>query len=46
MKNILLLLLLIPVLSFGQVNTFPWVNNFENNIPLEQDPNDNGDWLL
>ena len=46
MKNILLLLL-IPILSFGQVvNTFPWVNNFENNIPLEQDPNDDGDWLL
>jgi hypothetical protein len=47
MKNILLLLLLIPVLSFGQViNTFPWNNNFENNIPLEQDQNDDGDWLL
>ena len=47
MKNILLLLLLIPVLSFGQViNTFPWANNFEDNIPLEQDQNDDGDWLL
>ena len=47
MKNILILLLLIPVFSFGQVvNTFPWINNFENNIPLEQDTNDDGDWLL
>ena len=47
MKKIILLLLLIPVFSFGQVvNTFPWTNNFEGNIPLEQDPNDDGDWLL
>ena len=47
MKNILLLLLLIPVFSFGQViNTFPWINDFENNIPLDQEPNDNGDWAL
>ena len=47
MKNILTLLLLIPVFSFGQVvNTFPWINNFENNIPLEQDTNDDGNWLL
>ena len=47
MKKIILLLLLIPVFSFGQVvNTFPWTNNFEDNIPLEQDPNDDGDWLL
>ena len=43
----LLLLLLLPIFSFGQViNTFPWNNNFENNIPLEQDQNDDGDWLL
>tara|TARA_R110002167_G_scaffold45056_10_gene135402 strand:+ start:397 stop:3162 length:2766 start_codon:yes stop_codon:yes gene_type:complete len=46
MKNIILLLL-IPIFSFGQViNTFPWANNFEGNIPLEQDQNDDGDWLL
>ena len=30
----------------GQVNTFPWVHNFDNNIPLEQELNDDGDWLL
>ena len=46
MKKILLLLLLLPTFVFGQVNTFPWVSDFENNIPLEQDPNDDGDWLL
>ena len=46
MKKIILLLL-IPVFSFGQViNTFPWANNFEGNIPLDQDQNDDGDWLL
>jgi len=45
MKKILLLLLL-PTFVFGQVNTFPWINDFENNIPLEQDANDNGDWVL
>ena len=43
----LLLLLLLPIFSFGQVvNTFPWVNNFENGIPLEQDQSDDGDWLF
>ena len=43
----LLLLLLLPIFSFGQsVNTFPWINNFENFVPLQQDPNDDGDWLL
>ena len=37
MKKILLLLLL-PIFSFGQVvNTFPWVNDFENYIELEQE---------
>ena len=47
MKKIILLLLLIPVFSFGQVvNTFPWTNNFEGSIPLDQDQNDDGDWLL
>jgi len=46
MKKILLLLLLLPIFVFGQVNTFPWTNDFENNIPLEQDLNDDGDWLL
>ncbi len=43
----ILLLILLPIFSFGQVvNTFPWVNNFENYIPLQQDPNDDGDWLF
>ena len=43
----LLLLLLLPIFSFGQIiNTFPWINNFENGIPLEQDQNDDGDWLF
>ena len=43
----LLLLLLLPIFSFGQVvNTFPWVNDFENYIELEQELNDDGDWWL
>ena len=43
----LLLLLLLPIFSFGQsVSTFPWVNDFESFIGLEQDQNDFGDWLL
>ena len=48
MKNLKRLssLLLLPFLTFGQVNTFPWVNDFESFIALEQDPNDDGDWIL
>ena len=45
MKKILLLLLL-PILSFAQINQFPWVYDFENGIALEQDVNDFGDWFL
>ena len=40
----LLLLLLLPIFSFGQViNTFPWVHDFENIVGLEQETNDFGD---
>ena len=46
MKRILILLLLLPIFCFGQVNTFPWVHDFENIIGLEQDQNDDGDWYL
>ena len=46
MKKLLILLLLLPIFSFGQVNTFPWTNNFESFITLQEDPNDNGDWGL
>ena len=47
MKQLLLLLLLIPVFGFSQViNTFPWIHDFENAIPLEQETNDDGDWWL
>jgi len=46
MKNLILLLLL-PIFSFGQViNTFPWIHDFENGVALQQDTNDFGDWLL
>ena len=46
MKNLILLLLL-PVFSFGQViNTFPWIHDFENFAALEQDTNDFADWYL
>ncbi len=37
---------LIVTTAFGQINNFPWVHNFDNNVPLEQDLNDDGDWLL
>ena len=46
MKKVLLVLLLLPIFSFGQINTFPWINNFESFIDLEQDQNDDGDWWL
>ena len=46
MKKILFLLLL-PLISFGQsINTFPWVHDFENGIPLQEEVFDNGDWWL
>ena len=45
MKNIIFLLL-IPFVTLGQVNNFPWIHNFDNNFPLQQDTNDFGDWLL
>ena len=46
MKNLILLLLL-PIFSFGQViNNFPWVHDFENGVALEQDTNDFADWYL
>ncbi len=46
MKNLILLLLL-PIFSFGQViNNFPWIHDFENGIALQQDTNDFGNWLL
>lgn len=46
MKKLLLILLLLPLFSFGQVNTFPWVNNFDNGIGLTNWTGDDGDWLL
>ena len=43
----ILLLILLPMFSFGQVvNNFPWVYDFENGVELEQDTNDFGNWLL
>ena len=43
MKKILILLLL-PIFSFGQVNTFPWTNDFESYVALQDDLNDDGNW--
>tara|TARA_R100001460_G_scaffold15657_1_gene34492 strand:+ start:853 stop:3447 length:2595 start_codon:yes stop_codon:yes gene_type:complete len=46
MKKILFILLL-PLISFSQnIDTFPWVHDFENVIPLQEEVFDNGDWLL
>lgn len=42
----LLILLLLPIFSFGQVNTFPWTNDFESYVLLDEDQNDDGDWWL
>ena len=47
MKKILLIILLFPILTFGQIiNNFPWVHNFDNGIPLQQEINDDGDWTI
>ena len=46
MKKIILLLLLLPFITLGQVNTFPWINDFENYVILDEDQNDDGDWAL
>ena len=46
MKKLLLLLLLLPFITFGQVNTFPWTNDFDNGVGLTNWTNDNGDWLI
>ena len=32
--------------AFGQVNTFPWTNNFDNGTGLTNWTGDDGDWLL
>ena len=46
MKKIILLILLIPFIGFGQVNTFPWTNDFDNGVGLTNWTGDDGDWLL
>ena len=46
MKRLILLILLIPFFTLGQISTFPWVHDFENIVQLEQDTNDFGDWWL
>ena len=46
MKKILLLLLLLPIFSFSQINTFPWIYDFENILGLEQDTTNDRDWWL
>ena len=45
MKKILFILLL-PIFSFGQINTFPWAHDFENIVGLEQDTTNDRDWWL
>ena len=47
MKKLLFLLtLLIPFLGYTQINTFPWTNDFESYIALEEDTTDDNDWTL
>ena len=45
MKKILILLAFIPIITFGQVNTFPWTHNFDNGVGLTNWTGDDGDWL-
>ena len=43
----LLLILLLPLFSYGQViDSFPWIHNFDNGIGLQQSQNDHGNWIL
>ena len=46
MKKILILLALIPIITFGQVNTFPWTHDFDNGVGLNNWTGDDGDWLM
>ena len=46
MKKLLFILLLLPFLGYTQINTFPWIQDFENGIGLEQDTTDSGNWLI
>ena len=46
MKKILILLAFIPIITFGQVNTFPWTHNFDNGVGLTNWTGDDGDWLI
>ena len=46
MKKILLILLLLPFITFGQINTFPWTHNFDNGVGLTNWAGDDGDWLI
>ena len=50
MKKILYILGLLILVSCpapkkccSQISNFPWVHNFDNNFPLQQDTNDFGD---
>ena len=44
--QILLLTILIPFLGYTQINTFPWIQDFENGVGLINDTTDDGDWQL
>ena len=45
--QLLLLTLLIPFLGYTQINTFPWVHDFDNGVGLTNwTTNDDGDWLI
>ena len=42
----ILILLLFPFISFGQIDTFPWLHNFDNLMGLQQSQNDFGNWII
>ena len=46
MKKLLLLLLLLPFIGFGQINTFPWTHDFDNGVEINNWTGDGGDWVL
>ena len=46
MKKLVLLLLFIPFLSYSQIDSFPWIENFDTGGDLENIQDDDGDWIL
>ena len=46
MKKIIFLLAFVPFLSYSQIDSFPWIENFDTGGTLENIGDDDGDWIL